>query len=703
MTRPGAIPRVIAAWMVAAVAGSLASPPPARAAEPEVVILPGRTAAALTSDVDGAGGREIVRLRDDDGAALQLEVWRERDGEWAASRPVDIPSPMADTPEQASYDLGAGLIVARLPGELVTLVVTGGTDPREFGPTTCCLTIHRLLFGGERPTLESIANPGIAVEEVFVLDFDDDAVDELVVGSSLFIEGREAPIRTYTALRWNGERYVVAGSQEVDGWQSGGTVADSDGLPGSELVVVEGDQRALVRLGLDRGLLAAERTDMIDGGSWLAGAIGSHLLMVGGRVALYDWPSGGELARGEEVGDGAGQVFGVVGAGADSLLVIQDSAASGSGFAVSIDVYDARLEHLARIEPTTDALALDELMLGTSQTGGWNLERSLWPYIGPTDWSNDARDAWIVAGHAVTSDASDGLHITPMALLGSMPVGHAGTADEWVAVCDGCWRERDRTYLYSEGVYGTGQLTLTPAAQLLSDSPIEAAVSHAGAMVVGSDPTTGITHLLGNAAGFELQVTAGPGVAVVSWDGSRLRDHGTDEGVIRIPVAGPDADAPPDDHPFERTLILIGPDGRFELRTWRGTFAPAAPTVTADMEMTVGSLDVEVSGTASALATVTVDGRPVPVAADGRFTTTISVAPWPAAIIVTATDPFGTAVERTVEVIGLVDYRGLPWGAMAIAATLGVAALLFLRVPHLRGAVTPVGDGTLEEIDADPR
>jgi hypothetical protein len=40
---------------------------------------------------------------------------------------------------------------------------------------------------------------------------------------------------------------------------------------------------------------------------------------------------------------------------------------------------------------------------------------------------------------------------------------------------------------------------------------------------------------------------------------------------------------------------------------------------------------------------------------------------------------------------------------MAIAATLGVAALLFLRVPHLRGAVTPVGDGTLEEIDADPR
>jgi hypothetical protein len=100
---------------------------------------------------------------------------------------------------------------------------------------------------------------------------------------------------------------------------------------------------------------------------------------------------------------------------------------------------------------------------------------------------------------------------------------------------------------------------------------------------------------------------------------------------------------------------------------------------------------------------VTVDGRPVPVAADGRFTTTISVAPWPAAIIVTATDPFGTAVEHTVEVIGLVDYRGLPWGAMAIAATLGVAALLFLRVPHLRGAVTPVGDGTLEEIDADPR
>jgi hypothetical protein len=704
MTRPGAIPRVIAAWMVAAAAGGLLQPPPTVGADSDTVMLPGRTAAALATNVDALGGRDVVRLIDDGGPDLQLEVWRERERGWTASQLLDVPSPMGDDADLAAFGLAAGLIEVRQPGGPVPLVVVGGSDPREFGPTTCCLTIHRLRLVGEQPMLETVADAAIAVEEVFVLDLDADEVDELVIGSSLLIEGDEAPIRTYTAFRWDGAGYVDAGSHEVDGWPGAVAVGDTDGLPGLELVLVAADGVDLVRLSVDGGRrLVAERTELLDGGSWLVGAMGSRLVIAGGPAALYEWPSGGDLTMVAEVADPLRDVYGIVGPDADPLLLTIEQVTSGYGLAVAVDVYDAGLEHLARIEPSAEAVALDELMSAASESGGWNVERSIWPYIGPIEWSQGGSDTWILPGHAVTMDGSDGLRVLPMPLLTGFSVGRAGTDDGWVAMCDGCWRERHRTGLYSDGFYGTGQLTLTPSAQLLSEAPIEAEVTHPGALNVGSDPVTGFTELLGSPAGFELQVAAEPGVAVVSWDASTLVDHGTAENGVRIPVPGPDADAPPDDHPFERTLLLIAPDGQIEVRTWRGTFAPAAPTVTADMTMTVGSLDVEVSGTASALATVTVDGRPVAVDADGRFRTIVSAAPWPAAIIVSATDPFGTAVERTVEVIGLVDYRGLPWGAIAIVATLGVAALLFLRVPQLRGTVPAVGDGSLEEIDADPR
>ena len=703
MARPGAIPRVIAAWIVATAASGLVPSLPALAADAATLILPGRTAAVLVTDMDGFGGREVVRILDDGGQDLQLEVWRDRDSGWTASQPLDVPSPLDDREDLAAYVPAAGLIEARQPGAQVPLVVVGGSQPGEFGPTTCCLTIFRLRLVGEQPVLETIADPAIAVDEVFVLDLDDDAVDELVIGSSVVLEGDEAPIRTYTAFRWDGTRYVVAGSHEVDGWASGVTVGDTDGVPGSELVLVSGDGVDLVRLSVDRGRFVSARTQLLDGGSWLVGAMGSRLVIMGGRAAIYEWPAGGGLTVAAEVADPLGDVFGIVGHDADALLLTIEQVTSGYGLAVSIDVYDAGLEHLARIEPSADAVALDELMSVASESGGWDFERSIWPYVGPTDWSDDGSETWILPGHAVIVDESDGLRVMPMPLLTGFSVGQAGTDNGWVAMCDGCWRERHRTALYSDDSYGTGQLRLTRSAQLLSDEPIEVDVTHPGALQVGSDPVTGAPELLGNPAGFELDVAAGPGVAIVSWDGRTLVDHGTTGNGLRITVAGPDEDELPDDRPFERTLLVIAPDGRLEIRTWRGTFAPAAPNVTAEMAMTVGSLEVEVSGTASELATVTVDGRPVSVAADGEFRTTIAAPPWPAEIIVTATDPFGTAVERTVEVIGLVDYRGLPWGAIATVATLGTAALLFLRVPQLRGTVPVAGDGSLEEIDAESR
>ena len=97
-----------------------------------------------------------------------------------------------------------------------------------------------------------------------------------------------------------------------------------------------------------------------------------------------------------------------------------------------------------------------------------------------------------------------------------------------------------------------------------------------------------------------------------------------------------------------------------------------------------------------------VDGRPVTVDADGHFTTEVNAPPWPRTVVVTAVDPLGNETTTTVEVIGLVDYRGLPWALIFAAATVAAGLFLFLRTPRQPHAPTPVpAEGTLEEIDGD--
>ncbi len=105
-------------------------------------------------------------------------------------------------------------------------------------------------------------------------------------------------------------------------------------------------------------------------------------------------------------------------------------------------------------------------------------------------------------------------------------------------------------------------------------------------------------------------------------------------------------------------------------------------------------------GTVGPHATVTVDGRPVSVDADGAFGMTVDAGPWPRSVIVSARDPLGNEVVERVEVVGLYDYRGLPWAAIVGVATVSAGAVLFLRIPRRRSRDLPeLGDGRLEELD----
>jgi len=100
---------------------------------------------------------------------------------------------------------------------------------------------------------------------------------------------------------------------------------------------------------------------------------------------------------------------------------------------------------------------------------------------------------------------------------------------------------------------------------------------------------------------------------------------------------------------------------------------------------------------------VTVDGQPVELTADGGYRTKVEASLWPRDVVVVARDPIGQEVTRHVEVVGFVDVRALPWTAIMVALTMGVGLVLFVRTPSMRPAerLVPEGDGRLEELDGD--
>ena len=64
---------------------------------------------------------------------------------------------------------------------------------------------------------------------------------------------------------------------------------------------------------------------------------------------------------------------------------------------------------------------------------------------------------------------------------------------------------------------------------------------------------------------------------------------------------------------------------------------------------------------------------------------------------------WATRRRAVVQVIGFVDYRGLPWLPIIGLLTVVVGVYVFLRVPRRRAGPTPAwsGDGTLEEIELE--
>ena len=160
-------------------------------------------------------------------------------------------------------------------------------------------------------------------------------------------------------------------------------------------------------------------------------------------------------------------------------------------------------------------------------------------------------------------------------------------------------------------------------------------------------------------------------------------------------------DAPADADRFSLRVIAVTPAGHGYAGRWNVQVLEAAPPLSAAVPFAPLSLDVPLSGRTLPQAKVTVNGRPVDVGDSGAFTASIGAGLLPTDVRVVATDPVGNTAQQVVSVVGLLDYRQLPWIPIVVVLTMVVGLALYLRAPRPRPAAprAPDDDARLEELD----
>lgn len=653
---------------------------------------------AVTADIDGDGAREVVRVAGEP-AAMVLEAWDLVNGRWAITLTTDLQPFFAPETPARDGNVPAAIVRARVGGEERVLILASGYD-HERGAPSCCFTVHEILDRGRGPEVRALPAPDVDAESVVVVDMDGDGTDELAATRVQWTPDGNAGSTSVDLLRREGDGWTAIGAWRNDSpwWLM--PPADTDGSPGHELIL-SGQDTEVVRLTWTNGLRESRSLLEFDGQpGWIQAAVsGSLVVMRPDGMALAEWPADGDLTVTARYESRDHVAIGVIGTGRDALFVVQDFDARGAPDDV-IRILDADLQPLGEVTITAAATELWERL----QRGDWSGQWNVWPYTGPGDgeWSEAAR-SYVIGGMEISAGADGTFDARQTRSLLGQRIGVAGPDDGWVVLGDGFFSAGAVAYL-SAGFFGSeSRLVLVPVADLVAPpgDEIATSVSFEGAIETGR--TGEAVTLLVAPTGAEISVTVPPGTVALDSDGSETEYHGQSDQTVRLavpPPRRPRADRPAT---FERELLLIGPVGDVAVLRWEGTFAPEVPELSTSTHLEPFSLEATVAGRTAPGSTVTVDGSEVSVDERGAYRATVNAPPWPRSVVVVARDPFGGEQRAAVEIIGLVDYRGLPWGAIAGVVTVLGGALLFLRTPRHRPlAERPaLDDGRLEDVDGD--
>jgi hypothetical protein len=392
-----------------------------------------------------------------------------------------------------------------------------------------------------------------------------------------------------------------------------------------------------------------------------------------------------------------------VGDDREALIVRHDGFDDGGG-APRTTIHDLDLRQLGEVASAPLAEELWDILRLQSNARSSTVARPIWPIIGPLPggWV-DGDAAYMANGALIRIGGADRYTVSPMAtLVGASILGLAGPDRAWALVGTSMVAQAgDVAHLFSGVPSDQSTVVLTPVDELLRpDGEVKvASLELRNAVEVAAGD--GETSLMAGAEGFEIVVTAAAGSVVVTTDGRTWDSYDVQTDPVVV-AATPHRGASDENQDFERWVLVIRPDGIGSVHRWQGTFLREPPDVTAQAATAAFSLRSTISGRVSDFTTVTVDGAPAPLNEGGAFNVEVDAPIWPRSVEVVASDPFGTERVARVEIVGFLDYRGLPWVPIVGILTVVVGAVLFVRTPRGRPLIVAVdGDGQLEEISAD--
>ena len=690
--RPSRHPRRLFGLVVAA-GLSAGVPSPAAGADP--IELPGDTIMAVAADLDGDGAREVVQMVRPSPDAITLETWRYHSGRWDPLGAADVPA----TPERSP---AVGMLRVRVEDRDRVILVTAQPLPDDQFGRTCCLSMA--MVGEERgrirfdpASVDSLDRDASALQAI---DFDGDGTDELVtVRTTLDLRG-SVQTSHLEVHAWRGGGYVQVGATSLAGIVNGIVPGETDGIAGPELLHGPDRSGLIRRLALVDGELRVEDGQLRNFDGYVVGIAGGLIILGDGAgIRTVSWAPGGMPREVGRLDLGENPWIDVVGEGTDALLVNLRGSPQGDGD-LRIGIFDLELRQAAEVSAPPAAKAIWRFL--DDGVEGASFDVYPYPYLGPLPSElAGGRAAFSGGGFVIVQDGEGGFESRSMsALAGLSPIGTAGPDDGWLAVFNGGWSGPPNAVDLGGGSAST--LSSAPLMLLQVDDLWEPEQSlPASVELVSAAFDADGEHLLSGPDGFAAVLDAPPGTQVLA-NGPQPESLEVGAVPLRVVFTHPGADEESNSD-FAYGLMAVLPDGRALIQEWHGTVVREPPSLDATSTTRTFELGARVAGSVSPYAELVVDGRPVEVGADGAFEVSIDAPPWPVDVAVVARDPLGNETSEVVQVIGFVDYRGLPWLPIIGLLTAVVGVFALLRVPRRRAGPAPAwsGDGTLEEIELE--
>ncbi|HEX2194209.1 MAG TPA: hypothetical protein VHK63_04520 [Candidatus Limnocylindria bacterium] len=654
---------------------------------------------AMVGDVDADGVRELVRLVawEANPVYLALEVVSMADGgprSHGQERVLRAASP--DDTFAGRNPRGEDLLplTNREPARLIAW--HGGRTERvllaSIGTTglsrPCCLTLWWVdLDRDGRTRLTLIGDTALSAAWVMAADMDADGFDELVVVET---PNRAEPGTGVLVLRWNGADFERRPASVRPGTVSGEVtvLGDTDGRPGAEVgLVTRTSSGSVLQRVIQRGRRVIVEQAPLPGPGAVVGLHardGARLVLVdGNELTALRWPRGGRASVTARTLMGGVQP-GVLPLGSQELVVLLNTG--------RLIAFDSRLELQLSVAPGARALPF--------VASQWR------PHVGELPGGDETGGkAYVVGGILLGGKGGPFGGITrDVALLpGRAPLGLFGPGLRWAAVGSDSIPPNGRLGGELRAMPGgqNTQVAVVPTEWLLRAEADEGRLQPeiqdaAGQASRGGTP---LIFTRGDAVA-RFEAPAGSQVQVTGPQTQPIEYVVPANGLANVPLVPPAGrDAVATDQHYTARLLVVTPGGHgyaafFEMRVER-----TPPELSASAPLASLSFGVTLAGRTEPGVRLAVEGEPVEVAADGTFRAEVDAGLVPRTVRLEATDVVGNRSELSLSVVGLVDYRRLPWVPIVAGLTLAIGLVLYLRVPRpaARSAGGP-DEGSLEEI-----